>query len=147
MQRGGGIPQRGGVGAVCVGERVAVADGVGQQRGAVPAQRDGRATPMQQQFPFPSRASPPHRRLSVGPPRLGDLLPTAGWPARREETRERDEEGRGGEENLLTWRMTCGSHADSADMSHETVAKTTEGPKINGLAKTTEGPKINGFVS
>ncbi|BAT06588.1 Os08g0551225, partial [Oryza sativa Japonica Group] len=45
VQRGGGVPQRGGVGAVGVGERVAVADGVGQQRGAVPAQRHSRAAP------------------------------------------------------------------------------------------------------
>jgi hypothetical protein len=43
-------------------------------------------------FPFsgvPAAASsPPHRRPAVGPPRVDDLLPTAGQPAQSLERRE-----------------------------------------------------------
>ena len=43
MQRGASGAQRVGVGAVGVGERVTVADCLGEKRGAVPAERDRRA--------------------------------------------------------------------------------------------------------
>ncbi|BAH94677.1 Os09g0524500 [Oryza sativa Japonica Group] len=104
---------------------------------------------MQQQFPFPSRASPPHRRLSVGPPRLGDLLPTAGWPARREERREREEEeGRGGEENMLTWRLTCGSHVGPTLTQPTRQIKPRPKPPrdLKQTVLLVEGHPVSGFA-